>query len=205
MTDYLRRLVWSFIIEYGICALPVDPLSLARKNGWVVYTYDEFSHIIHPTAYSLLLGHENDGFCFYSRRHQTYFICYNSQRPADVIRWTLAHEIAHIVLGHVGSDDYSETEAEGFCYRLLTPSVVLHACRYWTAAEIARACDIPMERAEVRAQRMAHLEQHKVFGHAPEELVIRRQFDGYIRQHSIQFLRRHMAEFGEEFAREVAA
>ena len=205
MTDRLRRLVWSFIIEHSICSLPVDSLSLAQQNGWVVYTYDEFSRLVHSSAFALLLAHENEGFCFWSRRHQTYVICYNSHHPADVIRWTLAHEIAHIVLGHVGSDDYSETEAEGFCYRLLAPSVVLHACRYWTASEIARACGIPMDWAEVRARRMAYLERCNVFGGHPEELVIRRQFNGYIQQHAAQFLRRRMAEFGEEFSREVAA
>lgn len=58
-----------------------------------------------------------------------YFICYNSNHPVKRNRFTVAHEIAHIVLGHtspcskksLGSKDPSEAEADQFAAELLMP------------------------------------------------------------------------------------
>ncbi|MBI5127326.1 ImmA/IrrE family metallo-endopeptidase [Candidatus Roizmanbacteria bacterium] len=62
-----------------------------------------------------------------------YYICYNASHPVKRNRFTVAHEIAHIMLGHttscrknnLGSKDPAEAEADQFAAELIMPLSVL--------------------------------------------------------------------------------
>lgn len=48
-------------------------------------------------------------------------IYYNDKKSPQTIRFTLAHEIGHYVLGHLDDDDVSQKEANCFARNLLCP------------------------------------------------------------------------------------
>lgn len=92
---------------------------------------------------------------------------YNETCTPERIRFTVAHELGHIVLGHVSpggitianrepdpQDDPKEIAANQFAARLLAPACVLWGLDLHTAKEIAQVCRISKQAAEFRAERM---------------------------------------------------
>ncbi|NLB91163.1 MAG: ImmA/IrrE family metallo-endopeptidase [Clostridiales bacterium] len=81
----------------------------------------------------------DDGSCKYSISTNEYNIIYNEKQPEKRIRFTIMHEIAHIILGHVGAEnpilsrdsttDYQkllyEAEANTFAGNALAPPVMI--------------------------------------------------------------------------------
>lgn len=73
---------------------------------------------------------EDDGFCAEDK-----VICYNNQKSKERFRFTIAHELGHIMLGHNSkgepskinfySKDEKEVNANAFAAELLVPAVFL--------------------------------------------------------------------------------
>ena len=106
-------------------------------------------------------------------------------------RFTVAHELGHILLGHVGKytlvnrepsprDDPVEQAANGFAARLLAPACVLWGCRVSSAAEIAALCDISAVAARYRWERMQLLYARGKFLISPLERTLYACFSQYI-------------------------
>ena len=194
MQAFIRDSAWKFLLEQGITGLPVDPFVLARRNNWLVYTYEDFSRLIHKSVDTLISKYEKDGFSFWSARMQQYIICYNSNLPFSVCRWTLLHEMGHIYLRHITQASalsrlrnarsvLMEIEAQGFARRILCPSIVLHYCRALEADDIMRLCVVSREAAIYRSEYMKTLEAREKFGVHPLERKVAEQFRPFIRQH----------------------
>jgi len=56
-------------------------------------------------------------------------ILYNERKGLEIIRFTLAHELGHCVLGHISDDDISNKEANCFARNLLCPIPVIKELR----------------------------------------------------------------------------
>lgn len=101
-------------------------------------------------------------------------ILVNKGDSAERQRFTAAHELGHIMLGHVGkyklvnrepspNDNPIEQAANVFASRLLAPACVLWGCNIHTADEIAVNCKISRQAAEYRAARMEILYKRNAF------------------------------------------
>ena len=146
-----RDLAWEILLREGVCALPVDVLEICRRLGIAVRQYDE----PRPDV--------GDGFSCIVRGVP--YICIWRRQSRRRSRFTVAHELGHILLGHVGKytlvnrepsphDDPVEQAANGFAARLLAPACVLWGCGVSSAAEIAALCDISAVAARYRWERM---------------------------------------------------
>ena len=78
-----------------------------------------------------------------------------------------------------------EQEADVFARDLLAPACVLHELRITKAADIAKFCDISLEAANYRAERMAILEKRNAWYMHPLERKVYKQFEGYIRDNTL--------------------
>ena len=106
--------------------------------------------------------------------------------PMYIQRYTIAHEIGHILLGK----DISEYEAERFAIGILAPSCVLWALDMHEPEDIAKLCNISITSARIRAERMVLLykrEQeflgtrvHSCFLQSPLERKVYEQFKPFI-------------------------
>lgn len=87
---------------------PLNLLDIFRAGGCTVKTYQELSQKsnISIQRVGLCLGSE-DGFVCYDASHDRYRLAYDCERMDARMRWTLAHELGHIVLGHL--EDFPET------------------------------------------------------------------------------------------------
>lgn len=61
------------------------------------------------------------GFTIYDKEHQKWIVFYNDQKDVCTIRFTLAHELGHIVLRHDDDNYTAKCEANCFARNLLCP------------------------------------------------------------------------------------
>lgn len=105
-----------------------------------------------------------------------YYIVIDDTLPMPIQRYSIAHEIGHILLGN------GEYEAERFAIDILAPACVLWGLNLHTAEEIAHVCDISITSARIRAERMAVLYDRNMFLSHPLERQVFSQFKGFIDQ-----------------------
>ena len=149
-------------------------------------------HAIHPDAPLTITegGIINDGYSTIINGQPMIFV--SDQCIPTRQRFTAAHELGHILLGHVGryqlvnrepdpKDNPIEQAANVFASRLLAPACVLWALRARTPEEIADLCQISHQAAAFRAERMALLYERNKFLSSPLERAVHQQFSDFIR------------------------
>lgn len=179
--ENIRNASWQCLIDCQITSLPI-PISRICElyNGKVINNSD-----IHR-----LNGSESgriyviDGYPY---------VVVNDNESVQRIRFTVAHELGHYLLGHLGSDkanlnrEYEnikpiqETEADMFAARLLAPACVLWGINAQTAEQISSVCGISYTAATFRAERMDQLRKRNKFLTSPLEQQVYKQFENYIR------------------------
>ena len=173
-----RDLAWEILNREQICSLPVDVLQICRRLGMKVLEHAELAPEV-GDGFSCILG-------------GVPYVFIRPGQSRQRCRFTVAHELGHILLGHVGKyelvnrepsphDDPVEQAANIFAARLLAPACVLWGCRVSSAAEIAAICDISATAAGVRWERMQILLTRGKFLTSDIERQVYRQFKGYIR------------------------
>lgn len=156
-----RDAAWKILIKNHISTLPISVYELCRSENIRLVSYEEGGELIDKFN---LREHtiENDAFSF-SR-----IIFYNSETMPERQRFSIAHEMGHIVLHNPTgatvmnreispNDDPLETEANIFASRLLAPLCILHFLNLNCAEEIAEYCSISMTAAKIRYQRLCEI------------------------------------------------
>ena len=170
-----RDLAWRVLINENIRELPVMVGRLCKQMGVrVVYFTPET---------------DSDGFSTIVDGQATIFVSDRCNRERQ--RFTVAHELGHILLGHVGEyelvnrepsrgDNPIEQAANVFASRLLAPACVLWALDARTPEQIAGLCQISRQSAAFRAERMEVLYQRNKFLSSPLERQVYQQFRDFI-------------------------
>lgn len=177
----VRNAAWQCLIDYKVSELPVKPSLIARAAGIKVIK----NSIVHE-----LSPHESGVSLFDGKQ---WYIIYDDENTKQRCRFTVAHELGHIFLGHELRKGYYartfdrsrpavEQEADAFAARLLAPACVLWALNVHTAADIAALCDISNAAAQIRAERMAILYSRNKFLTSPLERTVYKNFSGYIQK-----------------------
>ena len=172
-----RDLAWEVLIWEKVNTLPVKPMALCRSLG-IEVVYDE----------NIPAG--MDGYCTILKG--TPYVALDPRLTRQKRRVTAAHELGHVLLGHVGEYDtvckngrHSEKEEEAnvFANILLAPACVLVGCNVHTPGEIIRLCDIGREEAEARARKMEEPYSRNVLFSLPTEKHVYDQFEDFIRRY----------------------
>lgn len=160
-----RDLAWKILINNGINALPVDVVSICRKEKINLFTYKQSAELIR------VLGLEentkgNDAFSINS------MIFYDDEKPCERQRFSIAHELGRIFLHSETSgkatvynrepspnDNPLEAEANIFASRILAPLCVLQFLNLNSINEVAEYCDISFSAAKLRFARLCEIRQ----------------------------------------------
>lgn len=177
----VRNAAWKILLDHGIDRLPVDLNIICKGLGVRVYPYSSVDGL--PEA-----ARQTDGLTFYLGG--TPIILYDQSKTPERIRFTAAHELGHLVLGHVaprrrttaGMDDPFEQTANLFAARLLAPACVLWGLGVHTPEEIATLCHISRQSARLRAERMEALFKRGKFLTSPLERSVYEQFRPFIEE-----------------------
>ena len=175
-----RDAVWRLLIDLRISELPVNTVKVCAELGIKLHYYETTD--------------ESDGMSCYINGVPHVFV--SSAVSPERRRFTIAHEIGHIILGHVGkfelinrepspTDNPIEREANVFASRLLSPACVLWGCNVRTAGQIQELCQISRTAAEYRAERMNELYKRNRFLTSPLEQKVYSQFETFIKHNKI--------------------
>jgi Zn-dependent peptidase ImmA (M78 family) len=128
----------QFIMDNAIFGIPVYPIRIAKRMGWAVYTVGYISRKCDIPRDQVLNGKDGDSYYCGGK----YAIVYDENRYARKVTYTIAHEIGHIVLGHLVNFDQTsvlngelsdheywvlDREAEIFAANLLMPCDAISA------------------------------------------------------------------------------
>lgn len=191
---HARDRAWQILIDCEIDRMPVAVDAITRHLGIHAHTYSKSKAIMQKLKLEKL-AERTDGFCM--RWNGEYHVFYNDILPVPRQRFTIAHEIGHIVLGHVPEGNYTlrnrepsahdmpeETQANQFATRLLAPACVLHELRAFEPARIAELCNISITAATFRAERMKLLERRQKYYLSPLERAVKQRFQTFLDQMS---------------------
>lgn len=174
-----RNASWQFLIDNNIDKLPVS-LGVVCKNLHYKILEDSKVHYLQISQ---------RGISFF--RNGIWYIVLQDKLNVQAQRYTIAHELGHIFLGHSLVDGkYGRTfatspeeyQAERFAIDILAPACVLWGLNLHTPAEIARVCNISMTSATKRARRMEELYRRNMFLSHPLERQVYQQFQKFIEE-----------------------
>lgn len=143
------RMAIHFIIKNRVSHYPVNVFQIANNNQWVLKPFspnkillnqldDEGTDHLFQKVYSFLL--DTDGFVYRNSNidsNNQIHIFYNSQKSEARTRFTIAHEIGHIVLGHIDhlvvdtnidvneKEEIFDVEADVFARNFLAPPMLV--------------------------------------------------------------------------------
>lgn len=181
----------AFLIKMNITKLPFVPLDVLHQMGVKINTYGKIANRLNCSYDEITETFESaDGYSSYDADTNRYAVAYNETRlPPERQRWTLAHELGHIVLGHfvefdatrltragLSNEEYRvlDQEADAFASEVLAPRLVLfESGAYHDRDDIKYACDISFTAAEYKAR---YLSRIVAFTDTQEHLLLRKQF-----------------------------
>lgn len=149
--EWVIKKARAFLLKSNIIWLPVNPFEIARHSGWVILSADDVAKEAGVSRDNVITGKDSDVWMWNGH----YKIVYNEKSYLDRIRFTIAHEIGHIVLNHLiefkqtrlsrgglTKQEYwvLEREADIFATNLLMPEewVRIENTNYVSLAELGR-------------------------------------------------------------------
>ena len=180
--DYkgVRDAAWHLLVDLKIQKLPVRMTDICKELGisFKLYTPED----------------DNDGLSFITNGQAVILV--SAGASPEKQRVTAAHELGHILLGHVGAFEDKrisrhaaapiEQAADMFAGRLLAPACVLWGCNARTPEQIAKLCGISLKAAaRLRAERMRVLYKRNKFLASHSEQKVYRQFGEFIAKNQV--------------------
>lgn len=174
-----RNASWQFLIDNNINKLPVS-LGVVCKNLHYKILEDSKIHYLQANQRGI-------SFC----KDDIWYIVLQDKLNPPTQRYTLAHELGHIFLGHplidgkygrTFANNQEEYQAERFAIDILAPACVLWGLDLHSAEDIARVCNISITSAQKRARRMEELYRRNMFLSHPLERQVYQQFKKFIEE-----------------------
>lgn len=186
-----RDKAWQTLIECGISELPINLAEVINHYGIYLIRHSDSDYISRHSSPN------EDG---YSRLIDGKpVIYYNDKKPIHRVRFTIAHEIGHILLGHLSQGETlhrnteqdtpnpKEQQANVFARDLLMPAVVINQLAF-SAVDISKLCNVSEQSANIRWQRLQELRQRNKFCLHPLERQVYHNFSTFIDKKRRQLL-----------------
>ena len=188
--EFCLKQALDLILQEGFDRLPIDVFSLAAKYTSSVLTAGELGKKLGIPRRQIIRHKDADVLSF----NGEYKIIYNEfVNSSERIRWTVMHEVAHIVLGHL--DDFEQTrilsgglteyeyrvlerEADFFTAEVLVPKIVLRRMGVRFSGYIQSLCAVSEQAAKIRSKDLQSGNYQSIYD-AYEEAVSA-QFKNYI-------------------------
>lgn len=147
--EEIKREIYYLFLDYGISVLPVDVFYLCQQMKIKLVAYSTLSNNKKSGIFMI----SNDGFSFFdSVNEKGYVIYYNDEGISERRqRFTIMHEIGHIVLEHNEDTIYeiAESEANFFARNALAPIPILLTNNLVDVYDIYETFNVSFECAEI--------------------------------------------------------
>lgn len=167
----VERMAWRVLLARKITTLPVEPLSILKacRDTRVMTAREAAEELGLPQEQLERLLDGADALTM-RRQHQGrphYVVIYRNDGHPARLRFTLAHELGHRLLGHNGGDAAEEREADHFASHLLCPEpVVAHlraCCASLPLQSLAVGCYVSASCAKTVSRRPAAVEDSPLY------------------------------------------
>lgn len=158
--SFVTRQAYKLLLTMGIVSLPVDPFAIVKHFGWRILTVAEAEEYGVKCPFNL--SESKPAINFRVPRTGERFIIYYNEKYIPRLRWSIAHEIGHIVLEHknefpnrLTESEYriAELEAHLFAAELLTPTKIVASDLFpKTTNAISTICNISSEATTKRLE-----------------------------------------------------
>lgn len=162
----IRERAAQTLIEAGVVRLPVRLQTVASRLGIGLFTYEDYARAAEVSLQEIVGSRGADGFAVYIAGHRAIF--YRAGGNPCRVRWTIAHELGHLLLGHMeqlggnaATRAEQERQANRLAAELLCPSALVAACGCDGPEELAQLCDISPTAAGA-AQRTGRLTGYRL-------------------------------------------
>lgn len=115
--EEIKNVVTDTLELCNINSIPIYGFPLAQALNITCIPYSSLSDEKQQACLKL----SEDGFTLDN------IIYYNDSMPQTRIRFTIMHELGHIILGHTESTETTESEANFFACYILVPPVLIYA------------------------------------------------------------------------------
>ncbi len=141
--DYRRieELAVSLYQELNIKDAAFDVFEIAHKKGYQLKPYSK----LRKKACEWLRAEECDAINYYDERTSSYVIIYDDMTPLTRQRFSIMHEIGHILLGHKQESDLARIQANYFAAYALAPSPLIFYFEIEDYIELAEKFNISKE------------------------------------------------------------
>lgn len=135
----INQKVLEVFIECDIKSFPIDCMYIIKKLGYSLLKYSELSE----EKRSSCLMVSDECLMLYNS------IYYNDEMAISRIKFSLAHEIGHIVLNHGEyMNPLKETEANCFASNMLAPRMAIHYAKCKNQNDVVKIFHISQEAAQ---------------------------------------------------------
>lgn len=165
--EEIKERVVDLYEDFGISSVPIYPGGVLQKMGYDVESYEIFND--RPKEIANKFSY--DAFRCLVRSTNSKFELYHPYNSRLRIRFSLAHELGHIVLEHdFKEDSIQETEANFFANYFLVPlPLIPYKCIYDSPESVSSVFDVILECAAnsvsncIRRKKCdAHLEEYEI-------------------------------------------
>lgn len=145
--DVVIEKITDVLIECQVHSFPLNCFDLLSHYGYRVFSYRELEEKNHE-IYEMCISYSEDAFHNGSGR----IVAYNERRPSGRIRFSLMHELGHILLKHRGNGIIFEREANFFASHILAPRIAMHYASCLNCQETANRFGLTLEAADYAFQ-----------------------------------------------------
>jgi len=186
-----RNKAWEVLINCKITSVPIHLNLIKKQYGIKIIPYSKAKN------YKNFTQKMKDGDGFSTILNGQKIIYFNDKnRTTQRIRFTIAHELGHCILGHdlsktkyrnseidFDSDSIEEIQANIFARDILMPAIVLHYTGCVKYNDIMKLCNVSEKSAKIREDRMEILETRNKFCTSPLEKQVFDNFEDFIKNY----------------------
>lgn len=177
---HISQLARNFLLENNIKSLPIKFFEIVKSNQWNIIKFSMIKQFnIHE--YNIAM---KDNLGFTQLSDNKYCIFYDDTASEHQQRFTIAHEIGHIILNHFNVPiENREQEANMFAARVLMPMCVLYECQVSNPEEISNLCNVSLISATYRYKRLSMLKSRNKFYKDKNEIKLKSKFKKFIKNY----------------------
>ena len=151
--EVIKKSVVSLFTELNLYDVPIDGFKICELLGIVVIRYSDVNNEKQKACKEF----NKDGFFMEIEKNgqSVFYIYYDDSMYDRRIRFTIMHEIGHIVLDHTEHSDLAESEANFFAKYALAPPPLVHKYKPEDYCELAEIFQLSQECA-INAMRFYH-------------------------------------------------
>lgn len=145
--EIIKQMIIQLFIQHDIRSIPIDCFEICAKMDIKLKPYSRLT----KEALSKAMATSKDGFCLLLEEpigqfsYNQWYIFYNDHQSHERIRFTLMHEIGHIVLDHTEHSELAESEANFFAKYALAPPPLIHKIQPEDYMDVAKRFDLSQE------------------------------------------------------------